>query len=144
MAINGLSVGRDIKIDIHTSKGSFQISSEITSFEISPTPEMRRSVMIDGTVRDIVLPQGFSGSMEIDRINDDIESYWAQYEKDYYDGKNLQPATITATKTEPNGSISQWIATGVVFAVEQFGAWSGSDFVKQRISFKASRYEQQI
>ena len=139
-AINGLSVGRSWTANIFTQFGEFIIPT-ITMFSIHSTPVSDTSVQINGDIRFVEIPQGFTGSIEADRTNNAIENYWAGYETAYYNGVNLLPSTITQTITEPNGNITRMIARGVMFSSGDFGNWVGNSIIKQRLSFKASRWE---
>ncbi len=139
-AINGLSVGRSWTANIFTQFGEFVIPT-ITMFEIHATPVMDKSIPVDGNIRYVVIPSGFTGSIEADRSSDVIEQYWTNYESAYYQGENLLPSTITQTITEPDGSITQMIARGVMFEGQDFGNWVGNSIIKQRLNFYASRWE---
>jgi len=141
MAINNLSLGPDITLNIHSPTGEVVIPT-VVSFMCEPTPEVRKSVAINGNVLFAPIPLGYTGSLETDRTSPAIEEFWTNYEKQYYAGVNLQPSTITVTIREANGSITQWIATGVMFDAQSFGTWSGTDFVKQTLKFNAAKYQQ--
>lgn len=143
MAINQLSVGRQFSLSITTPNGQLTIPT-VTDFTIHATPVDRKSVDVSGNVLYAIIPSGFEGSIMIDRTTPILDQYWAAYEAAYYAGQNLASNTITETITEANGSISQWIVTGVMFVNPDFGQWSGNDIVKQRLNFVASRYQQQV
>lgn len=141
MAINNLAIGRDISLNIHSPNGEIFIPT-VVSFTCKPVPDVRTSVAMNGNVLFAPLPMGFNGTIEIDRTSPALEALWTAYENGYYSGENLLSNTITVTINEANGTISQWIATGVMFDAQDFGTWSGNDIVKQTLNFKASRYAQ--
>lgn len=141
MAINNLSIGRDITLNIHSSNGEIVIPTVI-SFTCKPTPDVRTSVAMNGNVLYATIPQGYSGSIDIDRTSPALEAFWTAYETAYYAGQNLLANTITVTINEANGTVSQWIASGVMFDAQDFGNWTGSDIVKQTLNFRASLYQQ--
>ncbi len=67
-----------------------------------------RGEIIDGIVDFLELPQGWEGSIEVERADNTLDDYFAALEANYYSGKNITTATITETIQEPNGSISQY------------------------------------
>lgn len=138
MAINGLSVGRSWTANIFTQFGEFVIPTVI-SFNVHSNTETPVSTAVDGHIRYVSIPHGFSGTLQADRQNNAIEEYWLSYEKAYYDGLNLLPSTITQTIQEADGSITQLYAYGVMFHNPDFGNWMGTDIIKQSIAFNAER-----
>jgi len=141
MAINNLSLGPDITLNIHTPTGQITIPT-VVNFMVNPTPEVRKSVGINGNILFAPIPLGYNGSMEIDRTSPAMEQFWTDYESQYYAGVNLQSSTITVTVREADGGITQWLISGVMFDAQAFGNWSGTDFVKQTLKFNAAKYKQ--
>lgn len=142
MAINNLSVGINWTATLITQNGELVIPT-ITAFDIRPTPVMRKSIPVNQPVIPIVIPNGYTGSLEIDRTNSALENYWTTYELEYYSGINILGGKIVQTVTEPDGSITQMVADKVVFESVDFGRWTGDDFVKQRLNFYCSTWELQ-
>lgn len=141
MSINGLTVGRSIQINLHTPNGELVIDTVI-SFNAKPDAIDKKIVGINGNVIPVIFPSGFSGALEIERTNNVLEQYWDQFEDGYYLGLNLLPSTITETITESDGSQTQYLYTNVMFKVDNLGAYSGNDTVKQSLSFMAGRRQQ--
>ncbi len=141
MSINGLTVGRSIQINLHTPTGELVINT-IISFNAKPDAVDKKIVAMNGNVIPLVFPSGFSGTMEIERTDNTLEQYWDQFEDGYYLGLNLLPSTITETITESDGSQTQYLYTNVMFKVDNLGAYSGNDTVKQSLSFMAGRRQQ--
>jgi hypothetical protein len=140
MPVNSQSIGKDVSLDIYTSRGPLNVpAAAITNFTSQPQTTSTASKGLDGVTRNAVFPDGWQGTFEIDRLNDSIDAWWAQYEADYYAGVNLTGGTITETIAEPNGSVSQYRYTGVVLNFTNAGSRQGNQLIKQTLSFMASR-----
>ncbi len=141
MPINGFSVGRDLTLDITSTQGPLSFGL-ITKFTSKPDITDEKIKGLDGITRHVRFPDGWSGSFEIERQGAQLDSYFAQLESNYYAGANEEPCTITETRTEPDGSISQYRYEGVLLKLEEAGDWEGAKTVKQKLSFVASRRRQ--
>lgn len=140
MPMNGQSVGRDVSLDLITSKGILAIASTaITKFDTTPVTTNTTSKGLDGLTRYGVFPDGWKGTLEIDRMNGTLDAFWAQIEADFYAGVNTMPGTITETIQEPDGSISQFRYTGVMFDFKDAGSKVANQLVKQKLDFMAAR-----
>jgi hypothetical protein len=138
--MQGQTVGRDVSLDLMTSRGLMAIpAAAITSFAASPQTTNTASKGLDGVTRFGVFPDGWRGSLDIDRMSGVLDDFWAQYEADYYAGVNILPGTITETISEPNGSVSQYRYTGVMFDFKDAGTKVANGLVKQKIDFMAAR-----
>jgi hypothetical protein len=135
MAVNGLTVGKSLTLNLHTSKGELVIPN-ITSFTIKPATINLKDINMAGRVRYANLPTGYMGTIQITRGNNAMEQYWLQYQQDYLNGENLLPSTITTTTVEVDGSVSQLVYTGVMFDMKDFGEYSGETYVKQTLDFQ--------
>lgn len=140
MPMNGQTVGRDVSLDLMTSRGLLAIdAAAITDFSAQPTTSSTNSKGFDGKTRFGVFPDGWQGVISIDRMGSQIDDYWAQYEADYYAGVNIQSGTITETIQEPNGGISQYRYTGVMFDYKDAGTKTPNQLVKLKLNFMAAR-----
>lgn len=141
MPINGFSVGRDLALDITSAEGPLRFGL-ITKFTSKPDSTDEKIKGLDGRTRHVRFPEGWSGSFEMERQDAQIDRYFAKLENDYYAGANEEPCTITETRTEPDGSLSQYRYEGVLLKLEEAGDWEGAKTVKQKLSFVASRRTQ--
>ncbi|MGI4776955.1 MAG: hypothetical protein ACRYGA_02360 [Janthinobacterium lividum] len=138
--MNGQTVGRDVSIDINTSRGILALSATaITNFTSQPKTSNVESKGMDAVTRHGVFPEGWRGTFDVDRMSGVLDTFWAQIEADYYAGVNTLPGTITETIAEPDGSISQYRYTGVMFDFKDAGAKAANGLVKQKLDFMASR-----
>jgi hypothetical protein len=74
----------------------------------------------------------------MDRLNPNMDNYWAQVEADYFAGKNNLAGTITEIIQEADGSTTEWRYDGVVLRLEKSGDWGGDKKVEQMVSFEAA------
>lgn len=138
MPINGFSVGRDVTLDVVGASGPLRFGL-VTKFTSKPDIQDQKIKGLDGITRHVRFPDGWSGSFDVERMNDVLDNYFAQLEDNYYAGTNEQPCTITETITEPDGSLSQYRYEGVLLKLDDAGDWEGAKTVKQKVSFVATR-----
>lgn len=140
MPMNNQSVGRDVSLDLYTSKGILPITAAaITSFDTKPQTTSTASKGLDGMTRYGVFPDGWMGTLSIDRLSGQLDAFWAQIEADFYAGVNILPGTITETIQEPDGSVSQYRYIGVMFDFKDAGTKVANQLVKQSLNFMAAR-----
>lgn len=140
MPMNGQTVGRDVSLDFYTSKGILAIpAAAITQFDTQPQTTNTTSKGLDGVTRYGVFPDGWKGTLSIDRLSGTIDAYWAQIEADFYAGVNILPGTITETIGEPDGSVSVYRYLGVMFDFKDAGSKVANQLVKQKLDFMAAR-----
>lgn len=138
MPMNGYSVGRDITLVIQTPNGAL-ILNKITSFsEKQETTEVRVK-RLDGITDRLRFFDGWSGGLEVERQDSVVDDYFVNLEANYYAGINEQPCQIYDTKTEPNGTTTQYRRDGVYLSCDNAGEWQGDSTVKISLKFTASR-----
>ncbi|WP_416052753.1 hypothetical protein [Cupriavidus basilensis] len=136
MPLNGFSVGRDISTNIQTPTGLLPLPG-LTKFSAKPETTVKKVKLINGRTKTLIFPDGWAGSFEVERMNGDIDTFFAAQEANYYAGQNLLPSSITETITEADGSTSQYQYTGVILKLDDSGDWAGDETVKQKLSFTA-------
>lgn len=137
--MNDFSIGRDISVDIFGQVNGVVKPDLVLGFDRKQLSTKVTIKGMDGITRYLELPDGWEGSIEIARKNNTMDDYFASLEAQYYAGKNTQPAIITETISEPDGSISQYRYEGVYFKYDDAGAWKGDSDVKQKLSWCASK-----
>ncbi|MDR3473339.1 MAG: hypothetical protein P4M09_16895 [Devosia sp.] len=138
MPLNGFSVGKDVVLDI-VGTGGIQNFSLITGFSSKQETTSIQIMGLDGVLRPLELPKGWTGEFDIERQNSVVDDYFAGLESSYYGGVNIQSASITETISEPTGAVTQYRYTGVSLKLTDAGAWKGDASVKQKLSFVAGR-----
>lgn len=137
--INGFSVGKDLSIQVVTSSGTVLAIAGETAAEFRAMYNERNSHGLDGINRFIPIPAGWEGTIELDRRDPGVEDFYAAQETGYYQGQGIAASTITQNITNPDGSMTSWQYTGVMFTFREAGNWRGDDKVTQRMDFKASQ-----
>ncbi len=138
MPLNGLTSGIDCKITF-TDVNGVENFTIIESFNAKEDATVGKEIGMDGTVRHPKFHQGESGSFSFQRNDAFLDNYIAAQEASYYLGADQLPLTISQTITESDGSVSQYQYTNVVITLEDMGNYSGTEIVKQKVSFMASR-----
>ena len=136
MPVNGFSVGKDVTLVLVTQSGPLPFN-RLTEFAAKMDTVDLKSKGIDGITKHLMFPDGWAGSFMLDRTDPTIDSYFAQYEANYYAGIDRRPASITEIISEPDGSITQWRYLNVFLKYDDAGPWKGDTQVKQKISFVA-------
>ncbi len=139
MAVNGYTVGRDRTLIITGNNGisaSFKVLTMSSSRQVTAPVKI---VKMDGTVDHLELPNGWEGSIEVERQDSTMDDYFATLESQYYAGQDILPARIAETITEAGGVLSQYAYTGVMLKYSAAGDYKGDGSVKQKMDFVASR-----
>lgn len=139
MPMNGYSVGRDVSIDIFGQVNGVVTPKEVTMFEKKQRTNRVEIKRIDGIVDFLELPQGWEGSIEVERADNTLDDYFATLEANYYSGKNIVTATISETIQEPNGSISQYRYERVMFKYSDAGQAKNDASIKLKLDWVASK-----
>lgn len=141
--VNGLNTGIEHKLTFTDLNGvkNFVI---IESFDSKEDAQTVKTIAMDGTIRFKKLSQGWSGSFVLQRTNNVMDNYIALQEASYYQGLDQNPITISETITEIDGTISQYQYTNVVLTMDDAGQWSGTEIVRQRISFMGARRQELV
>jgi hypothetical protein len=138
MPLNTFSTGRDVTLTIVTAQGPLNLNL-ITGFHSSPVTGQVKVKGLDGITRHALFPDGWTGGFDVERSDGVVGDYFAQLEEAYYSGQNIPGSTITETISEPNGGVTQYRYTQVLFQLDDAGSWAGDQTVKLKISFMAAR-----
>lgn len=138
MPLNGFSVGRDNAITINTPFGVLA-PSLITNFEAKQDHTEKKVKGMDGVVRNVIFPDGWEGTLDVDRQDSTLDDFFANLEAGYYAGQSFGTSTITQSIAEANGSITQYQYVGVNFRYDEAGSWKQDDTVHQKVHFIAQQ-----
>lgn len=139
MSIGPFNTGRDVVLDVQTPTGALRLPTTVTDWEAKPKYKTIESVAMNGENNHANVPIGWTGTIGLDRTDSTIDDYFVQLEALYYSGVNIAYATITETKSESNGSTTQYRYTKVALRLEEGGKFVGDDRVQVKIGFEASR-----
>ena len=93
----------------------------------------------DGVTDNLVIPDGWTGTLDFERASSALDDYFANMEADYYNGKNNDVLSITETIVEANGAVTQYRFTAVALKYSDAGSWQGDSTVKQKVDWMASK-----
>ncbi len=138
MPQNGYTLGRDIAVDLNTSYGVMRIP-KIISFDAKPKVNSLEITPLTGLTDELLIPKNWGGTIVAARQDATLDSFWAQWEADYYAGNAQSTGTITETIEESNGSVSVWRYQTVQFHLSDPGAKEGDKEVRQTLTWTARR-----
>ena len=139
MPVSGYTIGQDIKIEIVLPDEGILTLSKIISFNATPTMTNKTIQPMNGSPVILTFHEGWTGTLEGERDDDSVDSFWAQREAEYYAGQDILAGTITQTIKEKDGTLSRYLFTKVQFRLEDAGAYKGNDSVMWRMTFDAGR-----
>jgi hypothetical protein len=134
-----LNIGKDVVLDITLPNNQVLQVSYITAFTAKQNTKELDSKGLDGINRLASLPDTWSGDFSIDRASSALDDYFAQVEAGYYSGGILNAVRITETIQEASGVITQYRYDGVSLSYTDAGNYQGDAYVKQKLTWKASR-----
>lgn len=136
---NAFSLGKDVTLNITVPGSSLPLPVTVTAFEARPqTVKIRRTGM-DAVNRGANVPNGWEGSIELDRHDSTIDDFFAAAEAGFYAGQNSYTAQIMETISEIDGSTSQYRYTGVCLNLDEAGKKQGDKEINMVIGFFASK-----
>jgi hypothetical protein len=143
MPQQGYSIGRDITLALILPSGDALRMGKITKWNAKPDLTDQKIKGMDGDTDHLRFYEGWSGSFDIERRGPELDSYFAQAERNYHAGADEPPATLQQTIVEPTGAVSQFRFERVLLKYDDAGDWQGDKSVSQKVSFMASRRIQQ-
>ncbi len=132
------SLGRDISLVITGPNGRIDLPN-VTSFSAKQETVNIKSSRLDGVKLNAEIPDGWTGSIENDRGNAEVDAAFAQMETDWFEGGRTATGTIYQYITEPDGSQTAWQFDNVSMKLDNAGEWKNDATVKQTITFTANR-----
>lgn len=139
MPQNGTSTGRDKSIVIILGDGTQLPLGTILDFSEKQEVTKERIKPINALNIENVYNDGWTGMIKVQRINQDLESFFLRGENNYYNGVSLPPATMVTTTTEPNGGVTENRYINVSLHLENAGDWTQDKSVTLQVSFYAAR-----
>ena len=139
MPYNNFSLGKDVVLDVITPQGPLRLPSTVTGFESKPIYNRIKSKPLNGINLEAAVPEGWEGTITLDRKDNAVDAFFAAQEAGYYAGQNVLTASITETISEADGSVSQYRYTNVSLRFDEAGNKQGDNKIEQRIGFFASQ-----
>ncbi|MHB8914413.1 MAG: hypothetical protein ACYC4K_01220 [Thiobacillus sp.] len=140
MPQSGLSIGSDARLDISMPTGTLTLPT-LLSFKSHPTPHDIKVNPLNGGPIPLEFANGWMGSFDVARADSTVDDFFAMKEAAQYAGANIAPGTIHQTIAEVNGTISQYMYSGVILILKDAGEWKALSDVTQHIEFMATTKE---
>lgn len=138
MPANGLNRGSDTRLIVRDAQGVILETPTVESFEAQENANVVRAIAVDGANRVVKFQQGYSGTFVIQRQGDGLDRYFSNENARYRAGLDQLNVSILETTQEDNGSVSQYRYDGAVLTFAQVGTKSGTDIVRQQVTFEAN------
>jgi hypothetical protein len=138
MPLNGYTMGLDVTVDINTASGPLRLP-KVTKFTADPVIGNVSVTPLNGQKDDLEFPNGWKGTISIERTDSTADDYQAQWEANYFAGVTQDPTTITETIKESDGSTSTYRYTNVYLHLSKGGDKAGDKTVQQEFSWTARR-----
>jgi hypothetical protein len=137
MPVNGYTVGRDVTITLAAQGGTSIViaSSQVTQFDAKPAKKEDWSRPLNLPPMPIYIPDGWTGTVTVDRQDDTLDAFQASLEANFWAGGNTPSGTILETITESNGSVTQWQYNNAMFWVADPGRFQADGKVSQTLDF---------
>jgi hypothetical protein len=136
------STGRDCTIVlIHPVYGQVQLDN-VTGFDAKQEVVKLKSRRLDGVKLNADLPDGWTGSLEVDRGSEALDSLFANIESSWIDAGLYQNFTMYQYVTEVGGAQTVWVYDNVAMSLADGGKWQSDAITKQRLDFTANRRRQ--
>ncbi|MFC2248738.1 hypothetical protein ACETRX_03850 [Labrys portucalensis] len=134
-----LTIGKDVSIDVTLPSGQVLNIDRVTSFDKKQETTSLNSKGMDGIHRFAEIPDGWTGSIGIDRGGHSLDDFFAALEADYYATGTLNNVRITETIEDTDGTVTQFRYDGVAMKFSDAGKSQPDAYVTQQLSWKASK-----
>ncbi|MDE8344812.1 MAG: hypothetical protein POH28_01365 [Acidocella sp.] len=137
MPYNTFSIGSDCQIVVIGPFGRIDLA-HVTAFDAQQVTQAVRVDRLDGVQLAAELPKGWNGSFALDRGSSAVDDFIAQIEAAYLAGQPIGVGSLYQYVNEPDGSVSTYQFSGVVFKLISAGLYKGDAPVEQKLGFYAS------
>ena len=143
MAINATTAGytntgHDIHVTVVTSDGVPITIPNVMQFDARQETQDITRTRLDNRVLPADLPKLWTGTIQFDRANADVDTGIATIEDNWFGGKDYQLGTMTVNVASANETTAI-IFYDVSLKMDDSGTWRGDDVTTCRLSFRASR-----
>jgi hypothetical protein len=132
------NLGRDITVVLQGPFGQVQITN-VTKFDSKQETDTVRVKRIDGVVLNDELPWGWTGSIELERGDQQVDLFFANMESTWLVGGVANVSQLFTYIIETDGSTSTFAYDNVALKLSDAGSWASDAAVKMKIDFIANR-----
>ena len=144
MPAAGRSVGRDqtiVLVDPNYNGGLPLSFPVVSATDLRQLAKRLQWIALDGTNSYAEIPQGWEGSVTVDRANGAVMNYFVQTEANYYAGSSTSQVYLSQTITNADGSVSQYRYIGGTMKLSDAGKFAGDEKVTLKIDIVFSRVQ---
>lgn len=123
---------------IHPRLGRVQLDN-VTGFDPKQDVTKLKSNRLDGVKMTAHLPDGWSGSISIDRGTPALDLLLAQIESGWMDAGTYDNCTLYQFINEVGGAQTIAIFDNVSLTLSDAGDWKPDSITKQKLDFEANR-----
>lgn len=134
-----LTIGKNVSIDITLQNGRILELDVTTGFDKKQETTSLNSKGLDGIHRVSDIPDGWTGTITLDRGGPVLDDYFAAVEAGYYRNGTLRNCTITETIEDVNDVITQYKYLGVSIKFADAGKAGPDQYVTQSLSWRAAQ-----
>lgn len=138
MPTNVFSLGKDCSLVAIAPTGQRLDLSVVTGFEARQSVHQLRIRPLNGPPQGADIPDGWTGSFEVERGSSAADDLFATIESAFWAGGILGVGQIFQYVNEVNGSQSTYQFDGVTMHLSEAGSWKADSAVKQTVQFFAS------
>lgn len=134
-----INTGRDCSVVlIHPAFGRVQLDN-VTGFDPKQDVIKLNTKRLDGVRMTAHLPNGWSGSISVDRGSPSLDILMAQIEAGWIDAGTYANCTLYQFISEAGGTQTVAIYDNVSLTLADSGNWQPDAITKQRLDFEANR-----
>lgn len=134
-----INTGRDCSVVVvHPAFGRIQLDN-VTGFDPKQDVIKLSTKRLDGVRMTAHLPNGWSGSISVDRGTPSLDIIVAQIEAGWIDSGTYQNCTLYQFIAEAGGTQTVAIFDNVSLTLADAGNWQPDAVTKQRLDFEANR-----
>ena len=138
MPTSTFNLGKDCTLVLIAPTGQQLDLSIVTGFDAKQQVHKLRIKPLNGPPQGADLPDGWEGSVSIERGSNAADNLFSTLESGYWAGGVMGTGQIFQYITEVNGSQSVYQFNNVTMSLSDSGHWQPDSAVKQTISFFAS------
>lgn len=138
MATQLFNLGRDVSLVVISPMGGEVQLSIVMGFDAKQETHAIRVRPLNGPTQAADLPDGWNGSIKLDRGSSAVDDLFSQIELGYWAGGNIGTGEVYQYVNEVDGSVSTYLFGGVTMKLSDSGSWKADSTVTQSIDFYAS------
>lgn len=138
MPTNTFNLGKDCQLVLIGPTGARVDLEEVVGFDARQDVHDLKVRPLNGPPQAAMLPDGWTGTFQVERGNNAADQLFSQIEAGYWAGGVFGVGTIFQYINEVSGSQSTYQYNNVTMSLSEAGDWKADSAVRQTIKFFAS------